>query len=115
MSATTMFPAFTPEVITGSEEKRIQVVFLTAEWCGSCVILEHIVNKLRQGYEPEIKFYKADYDTLEAWANKYGIYAPPALVYAWNREVVDKDEGTLSGQEVVRKLDDLTNQYLTGN
>ena len=105
------FTEFTSEVITRSKKNTLQVVFVTAEWCGSCVIIEHIVRKLQLSYSPEILFYKADYDRFKTWANRYGIFAPPALLYAWNREVIEKDEGTVSGQEVVRKLDAIMKQF----
>ena len=111
MVAENTFSVFDPEVFARSEKRKLQVIFLTAEWCGTCIILEHIMNKLRKSYEPDVHFYKADYEIIKGWANQYGIFAPPALLYAYDHEVVDKDEGTVSGQEVVRKLDALARQY----
>jgi len=111
MSTKITLPAFSPDTISGAKPKMLQVVFLTADWCGTCVILEHIMNKLKVSYEPEVHFYKADYDRMKDWAQQYGIFAPPALIYAWDREIIEKDEGAVSGQEVVRKLDALMTQY----
>jgi len=88
------------------------VIVFTAEWCGTCVIFEKILNKLLHAYKGQVDFYRADFDKYNSLAAAYGIYNPPALLYTRHGKVLDKSEGTSSGVEIIQRLEELIKAFV---
>ena len=95
---------FTKEVI---RKPGIVLVMFEAEWCGSCVIISPVLQKLAVEFKGKISIGTLDVDNNRKTALEYCIQYLPTLIFFENGEAVDHITGTFSQKTVTEKLIDL--------
>lgn len=87
---------FKEEVLSG--DKPVLVDFW-APWCGYCVRFSPILEKFSEKH-PEVKVCKLNVDDDLVDAESYGISSIPALLLFKNGEVVKRDVGSKTLNEL---------------
>jgi thioredoxin 1 len=83
------------------------VMAFTAAWCGSCHIMEPIIDRVSSQFSNKIKFCKVDYDLNPFLIERYGIHELPTLLVFFKGELVDHRCGTVTQNELADMLDPL--------
>ena len=91
------------EVVKQSD-KAVLVDFW-AEWCGPCKMIGPLVDELASEYEGKAVIGKVNVDENPNVAAEFGIRSIPTLLYIKNGEVVDKQVGATSKDELAKKLE----------
>lgn len=76
-----------------------------APWCGPCVKISPVVEKLSKRYRGKFRFCKVNVDEAQTTATKYGIMSIPTLMFFKNRKVVDKIVGVVP-ESVIKPIID---------
>jgi len=95
---------FQDEVL--SSDKPVLVDFW-ASWCGPCLMLAPIVERLAEKYEGKVKVGKVNVDENPSLAYKYGIRAIPTVIIFHRGQAVQKLVGVRSEAEYSRELERL--------
>jgi thioredoxin len=83
---------FKKEVIEASKNMPIVVDFW-APWCGPCMMLKPIMEKLSADYKGKAVIAKLNVDENQETAQQYDIMSIPAVKLFRNGEVVDEFVG----------------------
>ncbi len=98
---------------TLNTHRGLIMIEIGAEWCGSCVIMEPIINKVSSDYEGRILIGTVDAAADETIALKYYSGRLPVYLFFTNGHIVDRVSGMISHKKLSSKIDELLNQ--TGN
>jgi len=81
----------------------MKIVKISAIWCGACLIMNKVWNKLKDNYEFED--IELDYDMDEDEVKKYnpGDILPVFIIYENDKELL-RLTGELSYEEIVNKI-----------
>jgi len=90
---------FEKEVITQSKKMPVVVDFW-APWCGPCVMLKPIMEKLEKEYKGKVAIVKLNVQDNQEVAGKYDIMSIPAVKLFKNGEVADEFVGLKSEVDV---------------
>jgi thioredoxin 1 len=80
------------------------VVVIGADWCGSCHIMEPMIEQLSLEYARQIKFARMDIDANEAIAREYGVTDLPFLLFFKGGRLVDHIVGMISRDTLETRL-----------
>jgi thioredoxin 1 len=83
-----------------------------APWCGPCVMVSPIYNKLSEEYE-NFKFCKINVDENPQMARKYGIMSIPMQMFFVNGEKVDEILGAFPERVIREKVEDIIERFPT--
>ena len=83
-----------------------------APWCGPCVMVSPIYDKLSEEYE-NLKFCKINVDENPQMARKYGIMSIPMQMFFVNGEKVDEILGAYPEHVIRSKVDDILRKFPT--
>lgn len=83
-----------------------------APWCGPCVMVSPIYDKLSEEYE-NVKFCKINVDENPEMARKYGIMSIPMQMFFVNGEKVDEILGAFPEHVIRSKVDDILRKFPT--
>jgi thioredoxin 1 len=81
------------------------VVDYWAPWCGPCMILGPMVEKLSESYKDKVKFCKVNVDENMQLASNAGVQSIPLLVFYKNGERVNDSIGVVPEAELRSKID----------
>lgn len=80
-------------------DKPIFIDFF-ANWCGPCMMLSPLVEKLAEKYSDKIDFYRVDVDDEEDLAYEFKISSIPLIVIIKDKKIVDKSLGYISENQL---------------
>jgi thioredoxin 1 len=83
------------------------VVDFWAPWCGPCLMLAPLTEKLAKEYEGRIKFCKLNVDDNQKTAMKYQVMSIPLLLFFRGGEKVDESLGAVPEDMIRPKVETL--------
>ena len=83
------------------------VVDFWAPWCGPCMMIAPITEKLSKEHEGKVKFYKLNVDENPQAARKYQVMSIPLLLFFNSGQVVDESLGAVPEQLIRAKVEAL--------
>jgi len=95
---------FENEVIEKSKTTPVLVDFW-ASWCGPCVILKPVLEKLATEYEGKFILAKAETDKNPEQSSKYGVMSIPSVKLFKNGKVIDEFVGAQPEATIKEWLD----------
>lgn len=98
---------FEKEVIDKSKTIPVLVDFW-ASWCGPCMMLGPVLEKLATEYEGKFILAKAETDNNQEQANKFGVMSIPSVKLFKNGIIVDE----FVGAQPEEKIKEWLNQKL---
>lgn len=78
-----------------------------AEWCGPCKQMEPIIDQLEKELGHKYKFAKLNVDESRELAIKYGITSIPTFLFIKNGNIVSKETGYMSSDDLKEKLNNI--------
>lgn len=82
------------ETIVLRSDKPVLVDFW-APWCGPCLMVASVLDKLAGEYEGRMIIAKVNTDENPKWANEYGVQGIPTLLVFFNGELIKENMGAL--------------------
>lgn len=96
--------SFENEVI---KSKIPAVVDFWAPWCGPCLMIAPITEKLASEYDGKVKFCKLNVDENPESAKEYQVMSIPLLLYFKDTHVVDNSLGAVPESIIRAKVEAL--------
>jgi len=90
------------EMLAGSEVPVL--VDFYAAWCGPCQMMAKILEQVNAHLNQRIKIVKIDTDKYPDLATDHHVYALPTLVFFKEGKPVDRIEGVLPAEELIKRL-----------
>ena len=85
-----------------------------APWCGPCVRVSPIYDKLSEEYEGRFKFCKINVDENQRTAAKYQIMSIPMQMFFVDGQKVDEILGAVPERTIRAKVEDILRRFPTG-
>jgi putative thioredoxin len=95
---------FQEEVIEKSKKTPVLVDFW-ASWCGPCMMLKPVLEKIAKEYDGKFVLAKAVTDDNQDAAGKYGVMSIPSVKLFKNGEIVDEFVGAQPESTIKQWLD----------
>ena len=86
-----------------SGDKPVLVDFF-ATWCGPCKMMHPILEELKQSIGDRATIIKIDVDEAQDLAVQYGVRAVPTLAIFKKGELVWREAGVHSAQQLIQAL-----------
>ena len=86
-----------------SGDKPVLVDFF-ATWCGACKMMHPILEELKQSIGDRATIIKIDVDEAQDVAVQYGVRAVPTLAIFKKGELVWREAGVHSAQQLIQAL-----------
>jgi thioredoxin 1 len=80
------------------------VLDVYATWCGPCLQMAPIFEELEKEHGNKYKFAKLNVDEVREIAISYGVTSIPTFVFIKNNEVVGKETGYMSKDDLLTKI-----------
>lgn len=87
-----------------SSDKPVLVDFF-ATWCGPCKMMHPILEELKQSVGDKATIIKVDVDQAQDFAAQYGVRAVPTLAIFKQGQLVWKEAGVHSAQQLQQVLE----------
>ncbi len=85
-------------------DKPVLVDFF-ATWCGPCKMMHPILEELKQSIGDRATIIKIDVDEAQEFAVKYGVRAVPTLAIFKRGQLVWREAGVHSAQQLIQALE----------
>lgn len=85
-------------------DKPVLVDFF-ATWCGPCKMMHPILEELKQSIGDRATIIKIDVDEAQEFAVQYGVRAVPTLVIFKRGQLVWREAGVHSAQQLIQALE----------
>ena len=86
------------------DSDKLSMVDFWAVWCGPCLAVAPIVEKLAEEYEGKVVIGKVDVDNNPEVALQYGIRSIPTILFIKDGKVVDKQVGAVPKNVLEQKI-----------
>lgn len=96
--------SFSEKVIAQSKKVPVLVDFY-ATWCGPCMMLKPLLEKLAKEYKEKFILAKVDVDKCSGLAEKYGIMSIPAVKLFKSGKVIGEFVGMMPESRLKEWLD----------
>jgi thioredoxin 1 len=83
------------------------VVDFWAPWCGPCMMIAPVTEKLSNEYNGKVKFCKLNVDENSQTAGKYQVMSIPLLLFFNSGQVVDESLGAVPENMIRPKVEAL--------
>jgi len=83
------------------------VVDFWAPWCGPCLMIAPITEKLAEEYKGKVKFCKLNVDNNPQTAGEYKVMSIPLLLFFNNGQVVEQSLGAIPENAIRPKIEAL--------
>ncbi len=83
------------------------VLDVYATWCGPCLQMMPIVEELAKEQGNKYKFLKLNVDESRELAIQYGVTSIPTFVFIKNGNVLGKETGYMSKEDLLGKIKEL--------
>ncbi len=90
-----------------TQSKLPVVLDVYATWCGPCLQMAPIFEELEKEHGNSYKFAKLNVDEAREVAITYGVTAIPTFVFIKNNDVVGKETGYMSKEDLLNKITEL--------
>jgi thioredoxin 1 len=97
------------------ESHKPVIVILIAKWCGTCQIMEPILENLANEYKEKIKFVMADIDVVKEVTANCRFDKLPILLFFKDGNLIDQLIGTMSYNALGMKVKNLLDNSSTNN
>ena len=87
------------------DKKGVAVVDFWAEWCGPCRMIGPIIEELAKEYDGKVTVGKLDVDQNPEVSMKFGVRSIPTILILKDGEVVDKQIGVTTKQNLADKIE----------
>ena len=102
---------FISEVLHSRQPVLVQ---FGAQWCGSCHLLQPMIDDLVRQFEGRIRVAWLDVDANQRMKEKYGIGELPTLLFFRNGEVIDFIVGAVPRKILQHKINAVAGQTSGG-
>jgi len=94
--------SFNKEVFESSLPVFVEI---KASWCGSCHIMEPVIERMVKKFGNTIKMCKVDIDTNENLAREYGVSELPILLFFKDGMIKDHIIGPIPAVDLESRLE----------
>lgn len=88
-------------------DAKAAVVDFYAEWCGPCMSMIDLYDRLAEEYDGKVVFCKVNTDEQKRLAIKNKVMSIPCFMFYKDGEMVERHDGTMSEADLKAKLDAL--------
>lgn len=82
------------------KSEKLTLVDFFATWCGPCKMMHPVLEQLKREMGDGIRIVKIDVDNNEKISSHYNIQSVPTLMFFKNGEVVNRESGVRSLNEL---------------
>lgn len=82
------------------KSEKLTLVDFFATWCGPCKMMHPVLEQLKREMGDGIRIVKIDVDNNEKISSHYNIQSVPTLMFFKNGEVVNRESGARSLNEL---------------
>lgn len=85
-------------------ENKLIILDFWAEWCGPCRMISTIIDEISETLNENIIIGKINVDEEPELAVRYGIRSIPTLIFIKNNQIIDKQVGATSKNNLLEKI-----------
>ena len=89
-----------------SDNDKLVIVDLWAEWCGPCKMIEPIIEDIANQYVDKIKIVKLDVDANQQTPIKYGVMNIPTLLFFKGGKEVNRVIGAYPKKHLLKIVEE---------
>ena len=89
------------------KSSKVIILEIGAKWCGSCFIMEPVLNQLAMDYNNNILIARLDIEKGEKIIKKFGVNIIPTYLFFRYGQLLDKVIGSTSKVFFSEKIDSL--------
>lgn len=82
----------------------IELIDFHANWCHPCRVMEPIISEIEKEHAGKLKVARIDVDKEPQEAAAFNVLSIPTFVIKKDGQVVEQFSGTVSKEELVKKL-----------
>jgi thioredoxin 1 len=87
------------------EASKLPIIILfETSWCGTCHLMNRILDKLACDFKHQIHFFSMDVELNKVVPKRFNVLEIPSLLMIHNGKVVQKIEGIVSRKDLEEKL-----------